>query len=115
DIGQPGDAVTPGQPAVLAQPAIAVKDAARDTSGRRLAFANQLLDPKHPLLTRVLVNRLWMHHFGRGLVATPGDFGLNGERPTHPELLDWLACELVESGWRLEHVHRLILLSAAYR
>jgi mono/diheme cytochrome c family protein len=114
DIGQPGEPVTPGQPAVLSQPPIAARDASRDTSGRRLAFANQLLDPKHPLLTRVLVNRLWMHHMGRGLVATPGDFGLNGERATHPELLDWLASEL-QHGRSFKQMHRLIVTSRAYR
>jgi hypothetical protein len=63
----------------------------------------------------VLVNRIWMHHFGQGIVATPGDFGLLGGRPSHPELLDWLADELVASGWRLKHLHRLMVLSTAYR
>jgi hypothetical protein len=62
-----------------------------------------------------LVNRLWQHHFGEGIVSTPSDFGLNGARPTHPELLDWLSCELVAGGWRLKPLHRLIVLSAAYR
>jgi hypothetical protein len=63
----------------------------------------------------VLVNRLWHHHFGQGLVTTPSDFGLGGGTPSHPELLDWLAAELLRSGWSIKHVHRLILLSAAYR
>src|SRR5262249_42378278 len=72
-------------------------------------------DPRHPLTARVIVNRVWMHHFGRGLVGTPGDFGRLGERPTHPELLDWLASEFVEGGWSLKKLHRLILTSAAYR
>jgi hypothetical protein len=67
------------------------------------------------LLARVIVNRLWQHHFGKGIVATPSDFGLQGERPTHPELLDWLAVELIDSGWSLKHLHRLIVTSAAYR
>jgi hypothetical protein len=67
------------------------------------------------LLARVIVNRLWQHHLGRGLVATPSDFGTRGEPPTHPELLDWLATELIRSGWSLKHVHRLILTSATYR
>jgi hypothetical protein len=67
------------------------------------------------LLARVIVNRLWQHHFGRGLVATPSDFGAQGERPTHPELLDWLAKELVDSGWSLKHIHKLMMTGAVYR
>src|SRR5262249_35556290 len=64
---------------------------------------------------RVLVNRLWQHHFGRGLVATPNDFGIRGEPPTHPELLDWLATEFVAHGWSVKHLHRLMVLSSTYR
>jgi hypothetical protein len=82
---------------------------------RRLALARWIADPKHPLTARVMVNRLWQYHFGAGIVATPSDFGLNGARPTHPELLDWLADEFVASGWRMKHLHRLIVLSSAYR
>jgi hypothetical protein len=67
------------------------------------------------LTARVIVNRLWQHHFGRGLVATPNDFGLRGTPPSHPELLDWLACELVSRGWSLKHMHRLMVLSATYQ
>ncbi len=74
-----------------------------------------LVDPKHPLTSRVAVNRLWQMSFGTGLVKTTEDFGSQGERPSHPELLDWLAVELVESGWDLQHVQRLIVTSAAYR
>jgi hypothetical protein len=69
----------------------------------------------NPLIARVIVNRVWMHHFGQGLVATPGDFGLRGEPPSHPELLDWLADELVKRGWSLKTLHRLIMLSSAYQ
>jgi len=69
----------------------------------------------NPLFARVIVNRLWHHHFGVGLVETPSDLGFNGGRPSHPELLDWLAAELVEAGWSLKHVHRLIVDSATYR
>ncbi len=82
---------------------------------RRLAFAEWATDPKHPLTARVIVNRLWQYHFGTGLVDTPSDFGKNGATPSHPELLDWLAAELVEHQWSLKHIHRLIVTSATYR
>jgi hypothetical protein len=99
--------VKPAFPRVLAQ--------GGGEARSRLDLANWLTKPDHPLTARVIVNRLWQHHFGRGLVATPNDFGVRGERPTHPELLDWLACELVEHKWSLKHIHRLIVLSATYR
>jgi hypothetical protein len=82
---------------------------------RRLALAHWIADPANPLTARVIVNRLWQHHFGEGLVTTPSDFGANGARPTHPELLDWLASELMTHQWRLKHIQRLIVTSAAYR
>jgi hypothetical protein len=82
---------------------------------RRMALARWITDARNPLTARVIVNRLWQHHFGQGIVSTPSDFGLNGGRATHPELLDWLAAELVASRWSLRHIHRLIVLSAAYR
>ncbi len=85
------------------------------TSGRRLALAKRLTDPGYPLTARVIVNRLWLHHFGRGLVTTPTDFGISGQRPTHPQLLDWLASEFISNGWSLKHVHRLILTSTAWQ
>ncbi|MBV9470366.1 MAG: PSD1 domain-containing protein, partial [Abitibacteriaceae bacterium] len=88
------------------------------TSYRRRALANWITDTDEgagPLLARVIVNRLWQHHMGRGLVGTPSDFGTQGERPVNPELLEWLATELVHNGWRLKPLHRLIMLSAAYR
>jgi hypothetical protein len=81
----------------------------------RLDLARWLTQPDHPLTARVLVNRLWQHHFGRGLVGTPNDFGIRGDRPTHPELLDWLATELIRSGWSLKHMHRVMVLSATYQ
>lgn len=87
------------------------------TSYRRRSLANWLTDPKAgagQLLARVIVNRLWQHHLGRGIVATPSDFGAQGEAPTHPELLDWLAAELIQQGWRLKAIHKLILMSAVY-
>jgi hypothetical protein len=81
----------------------------------RLDLAAWLTEPDHPLTARVFVNRVWQHHFGRGIVGTPNDFGLRGERPTHPELLDWLATEFVRSGWSVKHLQRLIVLSNTYR
>ena len=94
---------------------IGFNDKALPTTGRRLAFAKRLTDRDHPLTARVIVNRVWMHHFGRGLVATPNDFGFLGQTPTHPQLLDWLAAEFRDSGWSLKHLHRLILNSNAWR
>ncbi|TXT24024.1 MAG: hypothetical protein FD138_3134, partial [Planctomycetota bacterium] len=94
---------------------IPTDDPALPTSGRRLAYARWLTSGQHPLLARVLVNRVWMQHFGRGLVSTPADFGVQGERPSHPELLDRLANEFVASGWKLKSLHRQMLLSTAYR
>lgn len=82
---------------------------------RRIAFANWMISPDNPLTARVIVNRLWQHHFGTGLVDTPSDFGRNGARPTHPELLDWLAAELIDGGWSLKHIQRLILTSNTSR
>jgi hypothetical protein len=82
---------------------------------RRLALAKWIVDPDNPLTARVIANRIWQFHFGAGIVETPSDFGVNGARPTNPELLDWLAGELVEHRWSLKHLHREVLLSAAYR
>ena len=82
---------------------------------RRVKFARWLTQPEHPLTARVMVNRIWHYIFGQGIVTTPGDFGVNGARPTHPELLDWLADEFVKSGWSVKHIQRLLLMSAAFR
>jgi mono/diheme cytochrome c family protein len=82
---------------------------------RRLALARWITHPDNPLAARVMVNRIWHYHFGRGIVDTPSDFGFNGSRPTHPELLDWLATAYRENGWQLKPLHRLIVLSATYR
>ena len=102
---------------VSAAPSAASEPAAPQgqTSGRRLALANWLTRPGHPLTARVHVNRVWHHHFGRGIVATPGNFGRSGSLPTHPELLDWLAVDFVEHGWSTKRLHRQIMLSTAYR
>jgi hypothetical protein len=103
-----GDAVEPGFPEVLT-------DGNQAAAKGRLALANWLTDPAHPLTARVMVNRLWQHHFGRGIVPSPNEFGKQGEPPTHPALLDWLAAEFVASGWKMKSLHRLIVTSSAYR
>ena len=122
---QRGSAMNPGRPVEPNTPVVAsahiepytpVKPApAIDSSGYRLGLARWLTQPNHPLVTRVLVNRIWMRHFGRGIVATVDNFGKLGENPTHPELLDWLAVELVEGGWKLKRMHRMIMTSQAFR
>ncbi|MCP5556590.1 MAG: PSD1 domain-containing protein [Verrucomicrobiaceae bacterium] len=118
DHDQPKQAVTPGELSIIAGPQIEpFKPALLSTgsTGRRLAYAQWLTSGKHPLTARVLVNRFWLNTMGRGIVNTPGDFGRQGELPSHPELLDWLADEFVKSGWKLKSLQRLILLSNAYR
>jgi hypothetical protein len=86
-----------------------------NSTGRRLVLAKWVVSPDNPLTARVIVNRLWQHHFGRGLVATPSDFGTRGDPPSHPDLLDWLACELVSGDWKLKRMHKLLLTSETYR
>ncbi|MGL4555849.1 MAG: DUF1553 domain-containing protein, partial [Gemmataceae bacterium] len=113
EVGAPREAVAPAALSAVG-PAMTLPADAPERD-RRVALARWVTDPAHPLTARVIVNRLWHHHFGTGLVATPSDFGVNGARPSHPELLDFLASELVASGWSLKHVHRLIVTSAAYR
>jgi mono/diheme cytochrome c family protein len=118
DHQDPKEAVPPGGLTILAPlglPGIPEKDPALPTTGRRLTFAKQLTSGVHPLTARVLVNRFWLHHFGRGIVNTPGDLGFLGERPSHPELLDWLASEFMANGWRLKPLHKLMMTSTAYR
>ena len=117
DFKQPREKVGPGGLIILNRDGftIAGNNPKLPTTGRRLAWARRLTNGKHPLLARVLVNRFWMHHFGNGLVRTPGNFGVQGERPSHPRLLDWLASEFMQSGWNLKHLHRIILTSAVYR
>jgi hypothetical protein len=94
---------------------VALGDNAAPEGQRRRALAEWITHPYNPLTRRVLVNRLWHYHFGQGLVTTPSDFGLGGDKPSHPELLDWLAGEFLKSGWSLKHMHKLIVTSAAYR
>ena len=118
DHEQPGQAVEPGELTVLQSCAplkIELNDPQRPTTGRRLAYARHLTSGQHPLLARVLMNRVWLHHFGRGIVDTPGDFGFLGATPTHPELLDWLADELMRGGWDLKRMQRMIMLSQTYQ
>ncbi|MCC9608654.1 PSD1 and planctomycete cytochrome C domain-containing protein [Blastopirellula sp. JC733] len=119
DYAQPKQELTPAGLSIVRQasglPEIPVRSSNLPTSGRRLALADYLTDPKHPLTARAIMNRVWMHHFGAGLVTTPTDFGVLGDAPTHPELLDWLAAEFIESGWDMKHMHRLILNSNAWR
>ncbi|MBI3876545.1 MAG: DUF1549 domain-containing protein, partial [Verrucomicrobia bacterium] len=118
DPDQPKQIVKPGDLTILAswRPVeIPEKTPSLPTSGRRLAFARELTDGAHPLTARVLANRVWMHHFGRGIVGSAGDFGFLGERPSHLELLDWLASEFVVQGWSLKKIHKLMMTSAAYR
>ena len=125
DVNQKGDVAAPGFLPVLLregedgtrwQPATSV-DASTKSSSRRSRLAAWMTDAEHGaghLAARVMVNRLWQHHFGRGLVATPNDFGSSGERPTHPELLDWLAQDLVANGWQLKRLHKLVMTSGVY-
>lgn len=118
DHEQPGQQVEPGELTVLQSSSpvkIDLNDPQRPTTGRRLAYARHLTSGQHPLLARVLMNRVWLHHFGRGIVDTPGDFGFLGSPPTHPELLDWLADELMRGGWDLKRIHRMIMLSQTYQ
>jgi hypothetical protein len=118
DPAQPREAIAPGELTVLAGPATTPFEPAAlesGSSGRRLAYARWLVSGEHPLLARVLVNRFWMHHFGEGLVASEGDFGLAGEPPSHPALLDWLASRFMSDGWQLKPLHRLLVTSTAYR
>jgi hypothetical protein len=113
DVKRKGPEVQPAFPRVL----VSLSAQSDPSKGRltRLDMARWLTRPDHPLTARVLVNRLWQHHFGHGLVGTPNDFGLHGEKPSHPELLDWLANEFVSHGWSIKHMHRLMVLSHAYQ
>jgi hypothetical protein len=109
---RPGPVVPRGVPIFLALPP--APRVAEGSSGR-LELARWLTDPAHPLTARVMVNRIWQHHFGRGIVASTSNFGLRGDEPTHPELLDWLAARFVADGWSIKTMHRLIVLSKIYQ
>jgi hypothetical protein len=112
---RPGPQVTPGMPAVLVATQPTFLPATSQTTQRRLTLAKWIASPNNPLTARVIVNRVWQFHFGEGLVRTPSDFGVQGEQPTHPELLDWLADWFVREGWSLRKLHRLIMTSNTYR
>ncbi|MCA8994510.1 MAG: DUF1553 domain-containing protein, partial [Planctomycetaceae bacterium] len=117
---KPGTLVGPGVPSVLTNgktPFVATPPFPEGTpkTGRRLAFARWLTQPDHPLTARVLVNRVWHHHFGTGLVKSLENFGVKGETPTHPELLDWLAIQFVDHGWSVKELHRMMMNSRAYK
>jgi Protein of unknown function (DUF1553)/Protein of unknown function (DUF1549) len=120
DYKMRGPKVAPRPPGVIlasqsGRPFPAKIEGQGDKTGRRAALAKWLADSANPLTGRVIVNRLWQYHFGRGIVATSSDFGIRGEPPTHPELLDWLTAELAAGGWRLKPLHRLMVTSATYR
>ncbi|MEY4690997.1 MAG: hypothetical protein RIT19_1322, partial [Verrucomicrobiota bacterium] len=116
DHKRPGAPVMPGFLSVLdPNPAEIARPPHAKTLGRRLALARWIASPENPLTARVFVNRIWQQHFGQGLVETPNDFGLAGSRPSHPELLNGLAAEFMRAGWSVKRLHRLIVLSAAYR
>ena len=130
DFSSPRDEVQPGIPTVLGTNSAVVEQAARlflssrktageppaaTTNNRRLKLATWIASPDNPWTARVIVNRIWQQHFGTGLVATPNDLGYSGARPTHPELLDWLALEFMQRGWSIKELHRLIVSSAVYR
>lgn len=112
-----GDKVEPAFLEVLGglKPAVSTPPPGANTSGRRLALADWIAAADNPLSPRVMANRIWQHHFGRGIVRSSNNFGLQGDKPTHPELLDWLAAEFIAQGWRLKPLHRAIMTSSAYR
>jgi hypothetical protein len=112
---RPGPEVPPGVPAVLVKEQPTFPAPGPYTSQRRLMLARWIASPENPLTARVIVNRVWQHHFGEGLVRMPSDFGIKGDPPTHPELLDWLADWFIREGWSIKKLHRLILTSNTYR
>jgi hypothetical protein len=116
DVKSPEEVVMPGALSAVAglDPEFGLAADAPEAQ-RRIKFAEWLADPRNPLPARVMANRVWHFHFGQGLVATPNDFGVSGARPTHPELLDWLATKFIESGWSVKALHRLIVNSGTYR
>src|SRR5262249_10352911 len=120
DPKRKGEVVLPGFPRVLSSDRVPISfplipSPLSHVIPSRTDLARWLTRPDHPLTARVLVNRSWQHHFGRGIVETPNDVGLRGAPPTHPELLDCLATEFVTHGWSIKHLHRLMVLSSTYQ
>ena len=118
NVRKPLDRVEPGFPEFLGGDAVSLVPVKTDggvSTGRRAALATWLTRRDHPLTSRVMINRVWQHHFGEGIVPSSNDFGAMGDPPSHAELLDWLALEFVDSGWSFKHMHRLMVTSAAYR
>ena len=119
DLHSPGQEVEPGFVASLVggrdTPALITPTANAHSTGRRAALAGWIASDTNPMTARVMVNRMWQHHFGRGIVGTPSDFGINGDKATHRELLDWLGIQFVKSGWSMKKMHRLMLLSNTYQ
>lgn len=113
DDSKPGEKVGPRVPGVLLSDSVA--EFPEDVSAPRTRLAEWIVDVNNPVTARVIVNRIWLKHFGQGIVNTPNDFGLNGDTPSHPELLDYLANEFIAGGWRFKSLHRLILTSSTYR
>ncbi len=111
----PLEEVSSGVPAILTDAPMPPATPTTVSTGRRRQLADWLTQPQHPLTARVMVNRVWQHHFGDGLVSSENDFGVMGDSPSHPELLDWLASEFVARGWSVKHLHRLMMLSNAYQ
>ena len=116
DVKSPAEEVSPGGLSCLKQAGadFGLPPDAPEAQ-RRLKLAEWMMDPRNPLTARVMANRLWHYHFGQGIVATPSDFGFNGDRPSHPELLDYLAMTFVRGDWSLKHLHKLMVTSAVYR
>ena len=114
---RPGPVVEPGflSAVVSLDKPLAIPPSHSKTTFRRLQFAAWIVDPKNPLTARVFVNRLWQHHFGQAIVRTPNNFGFKSDPPTHPKLLDWLASEFMEGGWKIKRMHKLIVMSSTYR
>ena len=114
-----GEKVVPGFPQILSppEPVFDRKQSAKygQTIGRREVLARWIASPTNPMTARVMVNRIWQHHFGRGIVRSSSDFGFQGTKPTHPKLLDWLADDFVQNGWKMKRLHKLMMLSSTYR
>ena len=114
EYNQPGDEVMPSVPTVLRRDSVP-EDVGASVPKYRTRLAEWIASEKNPLTARVMVNRIWQHHFGRALVETPSDFGTHGQKPSHPELLDWLASEFMARGWSIKEMHKLMLMSATYQ